>query len=40
MKLPVVHKNYIVVYRISETVKRVEILRMWTVWNQPRATVL
>ena len=31
----VVHPNYIVVYRLSEALRRIEILRLWTVWNQP-----
>lgn len=30
-----VHRNYIVVYRVNEQFRRVEILRLWTVWNQP-----
>ena len=31
----VAHPNYTVVYRVNENLKRVEILRLWTVWNQP-----
>lgn len=35
----VVHPNYIVVYRLNETLQRVEIIRLWTVWNQPPTEV-
>ena len=31
----VVHPNYIVVYRVNDHLQRVEILRLWTAWNQP-----
>jgi toxin ParE1/3/4 len=31
----VVHPNYIVVYRIMEAAKQVQIIRLWSVWNQP-----
>ena len=30
-----VHRNYIVVYRVNAHFERVEILRLWSVWNQP-----
>ena len=31
----VVHPNYIVVYRVKEATKQVQIIRLWSVWNQP-----
>lgn len=33
----VVHPNYIVVYRVNERLCRIEIIRLWTVWNQPHS---
>lgn len=34
----VVHPNYIAVYRVNERLRRIELIRLWTVWNQPRST--
>lgn len=31
----VVHPNCIVVYRVNDRLRRVEILRPWSVWSQP-----
>lgn len=31
----VVHPNYIVVYRIKEQTQQVQIIRLWSAWNQP-----
>ena len=31
----VVHPNYIVVYRVNEVAKQVEIIRLWNAWTQP-----
>ena len=31
----VVHPNYIVVYRVKDATRQVQIIRLWSVWNQP-----
>ena len=30
-----VHPNYIVVYRVNEIAKQVDIIRLWNAWTQP-----